>query len=87
MLLDALVKQQRLPPQSPLRDLTPRELDVLREMAKGGSNPAVASTLSLSVSAVEKHVNAIFAKLGLAEERSVHRRVVAVVTYLRESNP
>ena len=52
-------------------------------MAQGKSNGAIAQALVLSESAVEKHVNAIFAKLGLTEEPQVHRRVAAVLTYLR----
>lgn len=71
---------------SPVARLTPRELEVLREMAQGKTNTAVASTLSLSESAIEKHVNAIFSKLGLAEEPHVNRRVTAVLTYLRDGD-
>jgi DNA-binding NarL/FixJ family response regulator len=56
---------------------------VLRTMAQGLSNAAVASALFLSESSIEKHVSAIFAKLGLAEEPRLHRRVAAVVAYLR----
>jgi DNA-binding NarL/FixJ family response regulator len=70
--------------QSPLTTLTPRETDVLREMAQGKTNAAVAEALSISESAVEKYANAIFSKLGLSEERQVHRRVAAVLTFLRE---
>lgn len=64
-------------------ELTPRERDVLREMAHGRSNGAIAKTLHLSVSSVEKNVNAIFAKLGLENSPDVHRRVAAVLAYLR----
>lgn len=63
-------------------ELTPRELDVLREMAQGRSNAGVARSLVLSQSAVEKHVNSIFAKLGLTEAQETHRRVAAVLAYL-----
>ena len=56
-------------------------------MAAGSSNAAIGQALSLSQSSIEKHVNAIFTKLGLAEEPRLHRRVAAVVTYLREVNP
>jgi DNA-binding NarL/FixJ family response regulator len=70
--------------QSPLSTLTPRETDVLREMAQGKTNAAVAEALSVSESAVEKYANAIFSKLGLSEEPQVHRRVAAVLTFLRE---
>ena len=54
--------------ESPVSGLTPRELDVLREMAQGKTNRAVAESLVLSESTVEKHVNAIFSKLGIANE-------------------
>jgi DNA-binding NarL/FixJ family response regulator len=63
--------------------LTPRELDVLREMAHGRSNAGIARSLVLSQSAVEKHVNAIFSKLGLTEAQDTHRRVAAVLAFLR----
>jgi len=68
--------------RSPLAGLTPRERDVLAEMATGKDNTAIASSLVLTVRAVEKHINGIFSKLGLAEEREVHRRVKAVLLYL-----
>jgi DNA-binding NarL/FixJ family response regulator len=83
-LVDALMRRRRLEKQSGLDSLTARELAVLREMARGSSNAAIGQTLSLSQSSIEKHVNAIFSKLGLAEEPRLHRRVSAVVTYLRE---
>ncbi len=83
VLVDALVRRRRLDRASPLDDLSPRELDVLREMAQGRSNAAVARRLSLSESSIEKHVSAIFAKLRLGEEPDVHRRVPAVAAYLR----
>ncbi|WP_238412655.1 response regulator transcription factor [Saccharothrix deserti] len=63
--------------RSPLATLTSRELDVLREMARGKTNAGIEQALYLSASTVEKHVNAIFGKLGLAEEPA-HRRVAAV---------
>ncbi|MEU9887696.1 response regulator transcription factor [Sphaerisporangium sp. NPDC051011] len=62
--------------------LTSRERDVLGEMALGKSNGAIARSLHLSVSAVEKNVNAIFHKLGLENAQDTHRRVAAVVRYL-----
>ena len=67
---------------SPLHRLSPRELEVLSQMAQGTSNDAIASALFISVRVVEKHIGAIFAKLGLAEETDVHRRVKAVLIYL-----
>lgn len=69
---------------SPLSELTPRETDVIREMAQGKNNTAIAASLGLSESAIEKYVSGIFSKLGLTEERQVHRRVAAVLTFLRE---
>lgn len=83
VLVDALVGRRRREAASGLADLTDRELDVLRAMAQGLSNAAVARALFLSESSIEKHVSAIFAKLGLGEEPQVHRRVAAVVTFLR----
>jgi DNA-binding NarL/FixJ family response regulator len=67
---------------SPLRRLSPRELEVLSHMAQGRSNEAIAAALFISVRVVEKHISAIFAKLGLTEEADVHRRVKAVLIYL-----
>lgn len=54
-------------------------------MAQGKTNAAVAGSLSVSESAVEKYANAIFSKLGLSEEPLVHRRVAAVLAFLRDS--
>jgi DNA-binding NarL/FixJ family response regulator len=66
----------------PLAALTPRERDVLALMAEGRTNAAIAGTLFVSGGAVEKHINSIFAKLGLAPADSDHRRVLAVLRYL-----
>jgi DNA-binding NarL/FixJ family response regulator len=68
-----------------LERLTPREREVLALMAEGRSNSAIAETLVISDGAVEKHVSNIFAKLDLAPADSDHRRVLAVLTYLRGS--
>lgn len=68
--------------RSALDALTPREREVLSQMAAGGSNQAIAAALFLSVSAVEKHITSILLKLGLAEETRTHRRVAAVLAYL-----
>jgi DNA-binding NarL/FixJ family response regulator len=70
--------------QSALDQLTPREREVLAEIAQGKSNAAVAKSLFLSVRAVEKHINSLFSKLGLTEEEDVHRRVKAVLLYLSD---
>ena len=82
-VVDALVARQARRTQSPLAALSPRELDVLREMARGRTNAGIEAALHLAGSTVEKHVNAIFSKLGLADE-PVHRRVAAVLTYLQD---
>jgi len=68
----------------PLEFLTPREREILGEMAQGKSNAAIAATLTLSERAVEKHINSIFSKLHLSEERDVNRRVTAVLMYLTD---
>lgn len=85
VVVDALVARRARLTNSPLETLTPRELDVLRLMAEGHTNGAIADSLSLSRSAVEKHVSSIFSKLGLTEETRVDRRVAAVLTLLRDS--
>jgi DNA-binding NarL/FixJ family response regulator len=82
-VVDALIRGRST--HSPLALLTPREQDVLAEMATGKDNAAIAATLVLTVRAVEKHINGIFAKLGLAEEREVHKRVKAVLLHLAAS--
>jgi DNA-binding NarL/FixJ family response regulator len=80
-VVEGLVAANRAKP-SELDALTPRELQVLGEMAQGKSNIAIASTLVLSERAIEKHTNSIFSKLGLSEERDLNRRVSAVLVYL-----
>ena len=85
-VVDALVARRARLRESPLARLTPRELDVLREMAQGRGNAGIARELFLSESSVEKYVNAIFAKLDLASEQQVHRRVAAVLTFLRDAS-
>ena len=70
--------------ESPLHELTPRELDVLREMAEGNNNAAIAQALFLTERSVENVIHSIFMKLGIAWEPSVHKRVKAVLLYLCE---
>jgi len=69
----------------PLGDLTPREREVLALMAEGRSNAAIAAALVVGAGAVEKHINNIFTKLGLAPAERDHRRVLAVLRYLGTS--
>ena len=69
--------------QNPLDDLSPRERDVLELMAQGRSNQGIAEKLWITESAVEKHVTAIFEKLGLERDFEDHRRVLAVLAFLR----
>jgi DNA-binding NarL/FixJ family response regulator len=68
---------------SPLDDLTPRERQVLALIAEGRSNGGIAHELVVTVAAVERHVTSIFDKLGLHQSPEAHRRVLAVLTYLR----
>jgi DNA-binding NarL/FixJ family response regulator len=69
--------------REPIDDLTRRERDVLALMAQGKTNQGIADSLVVTVSAVERHVTGIFVKLGLGEDYDGHRRVRAVLSYLR----
>jgi DNA-binding NarL/FixJ family response regulator len=69
--------------EDPLAEISPREREVLELMAEGRSNAAIAERLVITERAVEKHVTSIFGKLGLAPAAENHRRVMAVLTYLR----
>lgn len=69
----------------PLETLTPRELEVMRLMAEGRSNTAIAAQLVVGEGAVEKHITSIFTKLNLAPADTDHRRVLAVLRYLEAS--
>ncbi len=84
-VVEALVAENARDDSSPLGELTPRELDVLREMAEGKNNAAIAAALSLTERSVEKVIHSIFLKLGLTWETAVHKRVKAVILYLAES--
>jgi DNA-binding NarL/FixJ family response regulator len=72
---------------SPLDELTPREREILALMAEGRSNAAIAQQLTLEVKTVEGHVRAVFSKLGLEPAGEDHRRVLAVLAYLRDAGP
>jgi DNA-binding NarL/FixJ family response regulator len=84
-VLDPLVVRQLMSRQrDPLESLTPREREVLALMAEGRSNAAIADALTVTLGAVEKHTQRIFAKLGLMpDDDAAHRRVMAVISYLR----
>jgi DNA-binding NarL/FixJ family response regulator len=83
-VVDALVAARKRGERSPLAELTPRELEILAFVARGLSNQAIADELVLTKRAVEKHINAIFLKLGLTFQTDVSRRVKAVLIYLAE---
>jgi DNA-binding NarL/FixJ family response regulator len=72
-------------PSGPLETLTPREREVLELMAQGQANRDIAAALEVTERAVERHVTAIFEKLGLAAADGGHRRVLAVLAYLRDT--
>ena len=84
-VVEALVAETARGEESPLAQLTPRERDVLREMAEGKNNAGIAEALVLTERSVEKVIHSIFLKLGLTWETAVHKRVKAVILYLAES--
>ena len=86
-VVEALVAAKERMAHSPLGQLTDREREVLAHMAQGQNNAAIAKTLFLTERAVEKHINSLFHKLDLTEEPDVHRRVMAVLAFLRETSP
>lgn len=85
-LVHDLLAADRPRQRSPIDELTPREREVLGEMAEGKSNAAIAESLVLTKRAVEKHVGAIFQKLGLEDDEVVSRRVTAVLLYLASAS-
>jgi DNA-binding NarL/FixJ family response regulator len=85
-VVEALVAAKDRMAHSPLGQLTEREREVLSLMAQGMNNAAIAKALFLTDRAVEKHINSMFHKLGLTEEPDVHRRVMAVLAFLRETD-
>lgn len=82
-VVESLVAANDRMRHSPLARLTEREREVLHQMAQGKNNAAIAKALFLSERAVEKHINSLFHKLGLTDEPEVHRRVMAVLAFLR----
>lgn len=83
-IIEVLVSARTGATISPLADLTPRERQVLAEIAQGKSNMAIAKTLFLTKRAVEKHINSIFLKLGLGSADDVSKRVKATLMFLAE---
>jgi DNA-binding NarL/FixJ family response regulator len=83
-VVEGLVARKDRQAQSGLRELTEREREVLAQMAQGKNNAAIAKAMFLTERAVEKHINSLFHKLGLSEETDVHRRVMAVLAFLKE---
>jgi len=84
-VVEVLVAEKARSEESPLAELTPRELDVLREMAEGKTNAGIAEALFLTERSVEKVIHSIFLKLDLVWESAVHKRVKAVIVYLAEA--
>lgn len=83
-VVEGLIAERRRAEDTPLSELTPRELEILAYVARGHSNQAIADELVLTKRAVEKHINAIFLKLGLSQATDVSRRVKAALIYLSE---
>ena len=86
-VVEALITARVRAEDSPLAELTQRELEILSEIAQGKSNQAIADDLVLTKRAVEKHINAIFLKLGLSRAEDVSRRVKAALIYLSQRSP
>jgi DNA-binding NarL/FixJ family response regulator len=83
-VVETLVSAKEKMAHSPLASVTDREREVLEHMAQGKNNASIAKALFLTERAVEKHINSLFHKLDLTEEPDVHRRVMAVLAFLRE---
>jgi DNA-binding NarL/FixJ family response regulator len=86
-VVELLVEEHTRAERSPLAQLTERERQVLAEIATGKSNNAIAEALVLTKRAVEKHINSIFLKLGLADADDVSKRVKAALMFLAEAEP
>ena len=85
-VVEVLIAARTRAEASPLTQLTPRETEILAFVARGCSNQAIADELFLTKRAVEKHINAIFLKLGLSQVEDVSRRVKAALIYLAEAD-
>jgi DNA-binding NarL/FixJ family response regulator len=85
-IVEGLVTARGRAEHSPLEELTAREREVLSQIAQGRSNPAIAESLFLTKRAVEKHINAIFLKLGLADAQDISKRVKAALMFLSETH-
>jgi DNA-binding NarL/FixJ family response regulator len=85
-IVEAMIATRGRRDSDALRFLTAREREVLAEMATGANNTTIAARLVVTVRAVERHINSIFAKLGLGEEGEAHRRVRAVLLYLADQS-
>jgi DNA-binding NarL/FixJ family response regulator len=85
-VVDVLMADRGRTDSSALDELTPRERDVLREMAEGKNNAAIAQALFVTERSVEKVIHSIFVKLGIAWEQEIHKRVKAVILYLSEQH-
>jgi DNA-binding NarL/FixJ family response regulator len=85
-VVEALVAAKSRDEPSRLAELTPRERDILSQMAQGKTNAAIAASLVIAERSVGKHINAIFQKLGLTWEPDSHHRVKAVLLYLAETD-
>jgi DNA-binding NarL/FixJ family response regulator len=86
-IVEVLVEGKARAERSPLAELTPRERDVLAEVAEGKNNAAIAESLVLTKRAVEKHINSIFTKLGLAASEEMSKRVKATLMFLADTSP
>jgi DNA-binding NarL/FixJ family response regulator len=84
-IVESLVTARSRAERSPLNELTAREREVLAEIAQGKSNTAIADSLFLTKRAVEKHINSIFMKLGLADAEDVSKRVKAALMFLSDT--
>jgi DNA-binding NarL/FixJ family response regulator len=85
-IVEVLVTAKARADRSPLSELTPREREVMAQIAEGKSNTAIAESLVLTKRAVEKHINSIFMKLGLASSMDTSKRVKATLLFLAETD-